>query len=120
MAPTTMIAQKTETTPDGRKVAGQGSPIKVAEMLAQFDGVKYVERCTVNKPKNVRRARAAIKTAFQLQLEGKGFSLVEILSPCPTYWGLQPRVAMKMIDEKMTEAVPLGEFKKTVEESKNG
>ena len=92
----------------------------VPEMLAQFDGVKFAERCTVNKPKNVRKAKSAIKTAFELQLAGEGFSFVEILSPCPTYWGLQPRVAMKMIDEKMTKIFPLGEFKRPVEESGNG
>ncbi len=120
MAPTTMIGQKTETSPRGRKVEGEGSPIRVAEMLAQLDGVKLVERCTVNKPKNVHKAKAAIKTAMKLQIDGKGFSFVEILSPCPTYWRLQPRVAMKMIDEKMTEIFPLGEFKKAVEESQNG
>jgi 2-oxoglutarate ferredoxin oxidoreductase subunit beta len=120
MAPTTMLEQKTETTPKGRTVAGEGNPIRVAEMLAQFDGVKFAERCTVNKPKNVRKAKSAIKTAFELQLAGEGFSFVEILSPCPTYWGLQPRVAMKMIDEKMTKIFPLGEFKRPVEESGNG
>jgi 2-oxoglutarate ferredoxin oxidoreductase subunit beta len=112
MAPTTMIGQKTETSPRGRVAAGEGSPIKVAELLAHFDGVKFVERCTINKPKNVIRAKAAITTALQMQVEGKGFGFVEILSPCPTYWGLQPRVAMKMIEERMTEVFPLGQFKR--------
>ncbi len=73
--------------------------------------MKFVERCTVSKPKNVAKTKAAIKLALRLQVEGKGFGFVEILSPCPTYWGLQPRVAMKMIDEKMTEVFPLGRFK---------
>ena len=111
MAPTTMIGQKTETSPRGRTVAHEGSPIKVAELLTQFDGVKFVERCTVSKPRNVAKTKAAIKTAIQMQVDGKGFGFVEILSPCPTYWGLQPRVAMKMIDERMTEVFPLGQFK---------
>lgn len=111
MAPTTMIGQKTETSPRGRTVAHEGSPIKVAELLTQFDGVKFVERCTVSKPRNVAKTKAAIKTALQMQVDGKGFGFVEILSPCPTYWGLQPRVAMKMIDERMTEVFPLGQFK---------
>jgi 2-oxoglutarate ferredoxin oxidoreductase subunit beta len=111
MAPTTMIGQKTETSPRGRTVAHEGSPIKVAELLTQFDGVKFVERCTVSKPRNVAKTKAAIKTALQMQVDGKGFGFVEILSPCPTYWGLQPRVAMKMIDERMIEVFPLGQFK---------
>ena len=111
MAPTTMIDQKTETTPNGRTAQGEGSPIRVAELLIQFDGVKYVERCTINNPKNVRKTKAAIRKALQMQVDGEGFSFVEILSPCPTYWGLQPRVAMKMIDERMSKVFPLGELK---------
>ena len=111
MAPTTMLGQKTETSPRGRAAAQEGNPIRVAELLTQFDGVKFVERCTVSKPRNVARTKAAIKFALRLQVEGKGFGFVEILSPCPTYWGLQPRVAMKMIDERMTEVFPLGRFK---------
>jgi 2-oxoglutarate/2-oxoacid ferredoxin oxidoreductase subunit beta len=112
MAPTTMLGQKTETSPRGRNMAHEGAPIKVCELLAQFDGVKYVERCTINKPKNVNKAKAAILNVLRMQVEGKGFGFVEILSPCPTYWGLQPRVAMKMIEERMTEVFPLGVFKK--------
>ena len=111
MAPTTMLGQKTETSPRGRAAAQEGNQIRVAELLTQFDGVKFVERCTVSKPRNVARTKAAIKFALRLQVEGKGFGFVEILSPCPTYWGLQPRVAMKMIDERMTEVFPLGRFK---------
>ena len=111
MAPTTMIGQKTETSPRGRTVVHEGNPIRVAELLAQFDGVRFVERCTVSKPKHVAKTKAAIKTALRMQVEGKGFGFVEILSPCPTYWGLQPRVAMKMIDERMTEVFPLGRLK---------
>ncbi len=111
MAPTTMIGQKTETSPRGRIAEVEGNPIRVAELLTHFDGVKFVERCTVSKPHNVLKARAAIKAALQIQVEGKGFGFVEILSPCPTYWGLQPRVAMKMIDERMTEVFPLGRYK---------
>lgn len=119
MAPTTMIGQKTETSPRGRSIQGEGSPIKVAELIAQFDSVKFIERCTINKPKNVYRARAAIKTALQMQVEGKGFGFVEILSPCPTYWGLEPRVAMKMIEDRMTEVFPLGELKRVTDTTEN-
>jgi len=111
MAPTTMVGQKTETSPRGRKAELDGSPIRVSELLAQFDGVKYVERCTINKPKNVLKAKAAIKKALKMQVDGQGFAFVEILSPCPTYWGLQPRVAMKMIGERMEEVFPLGRIK---------
>ncbi|MDD5556231.1 MAG: thiamine pyrophosphate-dependent enzyme [bacterium] len=116
MAPTTMLGQKTETTPRGRNALGEGAPIRVAELLAQFDGVKFVERCTVSKPRNVLKARAAVKTALSLQIEGKGFGFVEILSPCPTYWGLQPRVAMRMIEERMEEIFPLGRIKEPAAE----
>jgi 2-oxoglutarate ferredoxin oxidoreductase subunit beta len=119
MAPTTMLGQKTETSPRGRTRKNEGSPIKMAELLTNFEGVKYVERCTINRPKNVRKAKAAITQALKLQMEGRGFSFVEILSPCPTYWGLQPRVAMKMIDEKMSEIFPLGEFKKLQEDQED-
>lgn len=115
MAPTTMIGQKTETSPRGRKVEGDGNPIRVSELLAQFEGVKFVERCTISKPKNVIKAKAAIKKALQMQVDGKGFAFVEILSPCPTYWGLQPRVAMRMIEERMEEVFPLGRLKDAAE-----
>jgi len=117
MAPTTMIGQKTETTPRGRLVEQEGSPIRVSELLAQFDGVKFVERCTITKPKNVNRTKAAITHALRMQIEGKGFGFVEILSPCPTYWGLQPRVAMKMIEERMIEVFPLGQLKNIQEKT---
>ncbi len=111
MAPTTVLGQKTATTPAGRSVQTEGGPIKVCEMLSALDGPSYIARVTVNKPAAVRKARQAIITAFGRQLEGKGFSLVEVLSPCPTYWRLSPVRAMAAVDEWMVQSFPLGVFK---------
>jgi len=111
MAPTTTVGQKTATTPAGRTMQNEGAPIKVCEMLAVLDGPSYVARVTVNKPAAVRKAKAAIVTAFGRQIEGKGFSLVEVLSPCPTYWRLSPVDAMAAIDDWMVKTFPLGVFK---------
>lgn len=110
MAPTTLIGQKTTTTPTGRS-DNEGPPIKVCEMLSQLDGPSYIARVTVDKPAAVRKAKQAIITAFGRQLDGKGFSLVEILSPCPTYWRLPPAKAIKRIEEWMIPAFPLGVYK---------
>ncbi|HLA84864.1 MAG TPA: thiamine pyrophosphate-dependent enzyme [Thermoguttaceae bacterium] len=111
MAPTTTLGQKTTTTPTGRTMQNEGGPIKVCEMLSALDGPSYIARVTVNKPAAVRKARQAVLTAFGRQLEGKGFSLVEILSPCPTYWRMPPVKAMAAIDEWMVKVFPLGVFK---------
>ena len=86
MAPTTLLGQKTTTTPAGRNAASEGGPDKVAEMLSVLDGPSYIARVAVNKPAAVRKAKQAIVTAFRRQSGGKGFSLVEVLTPCPTYW----------------------------------
>ncbi len=110
MAPTSIIGQKTTTTPFGRKAEVEGYPIRVCELLATLKGVAYLERVTVTSPAQVRRAKRAIERAFQIQREKKGFSLVEILSPCPTYWRMPPTTAMKHIEETMTKTFPLGVY----------
>lgn len=111
MAPTTLLGQKTSTTPAGRSMTTEGGPIKVCEMLSVLEGPSYIARVAVNKPAAVRKAKEAINTAFSRQLAGKGFSLVEVLSPCPTYWRLKPAEAMAAIDNWMVKAFPLGVFK---------
>lgn len=111
MAPTTLIGQKTSTTPLGRDVVRDGYPLKVSEMLAQISGTRYIERTSVNNPANVLKTKSAIKKAFKNQIDKKGFSLVEILSPCPTYWGMSPKDASKWISEEMSKYFPLGVIK---------
>lgn len=111
MAPTTVVGQKTVTTPAGRSMSNDGSPIKVCEMLSVLDGPSYVARVTIDKPAAVRKARQAIITAFGRQIEGKGFALIEVLSPCPTYWRLPPAEAMASISDWMVKNFPLGVFK---------
>lgn len=108
MAPTTLPGQVTETTPYGRDVKVAGHPIRVSEMLATLDGPAYIERVAVNNVANVAKAKKAIKKAFQYQMEGKGFTLVEVLSICPTNWGLSPQEAMKWLEENMIPYYPLG------------
>ena len=111
MAPTTLPGQKTQTSPYGRDVEAVGYPVKVCEMLSQVDGATYLERVTVNNVANVKKAKAAIKKAFQNQIEGKGFSLVEVLSTCPTNWGLAPEKALEWLEENMLPYYPLGVYK---------
>ena len=108
MAPTSLIGQVTQTSPYGRDPKTQGYPIRVCELLATLDAPAYLERVTVNNVKNVRNAKKAIKKAFQNQIEGKGFSLVEVVSACPTNWGMTPQKALEWIDEKMLPQYPLG------------
>jgi len=111
MAPTTLAAQKTTTSPDGRDALRAGMPIRVSEMLATLDGAGYIARVAVNNPKNVFKAKAAIQEAFLNQLEGRGYSLVEILSTCPINWGMTPVEAMKWVEQTMMLFYPLGTFK---------
>jgi len=111
MAPTTLLGQKTATTPSGRDNKNEGFPLKISEMLAILDGVKYVERVSVDSPQEIIKAKKAIKQAFQNQIDGLGFSLVEVLSSCPTYWGMKPKQAMDWIKETMTKQFPLGRMK---------
>lgn len=116
MAPTSLVNQVTQTTPYGRKVENQGYPIRVSEMLSTIEGATYIERVSVDSIPNIRKAKAAIKKSFECQLAHKGFSLVEVLSTCPTNWGLEPTEAIKWLRENMMEHYPLGVYKDTIEE----
>lgn len=111
MAPTTLLDQVTTTTPTGRDAGLAGHPIRICEVFSALDGASYLERVAVNKPAAVVRTKKAIAKAFQRQLDGAGFSLVEILSPCPVNWKLGPVEACKRIDEAMIKEFPLGVFK---------
>lgn len=111
MAPTTLLDQKTATTPQGREIKFHGFPLKISEMLGLLPGVKYIERVSLHSPQEVLKARQAIKRAFQNQIEEVGFSLVEILSPCPTYWGMTPPEALEWIKETVSKEFPLGRIK---------
>ena len=111
MAPTSLPGQVTQTSPYGRDVKLCGYPVKICEMLSELEGPEYLERVTVNNVKNVRNAKKAIKKAFQNQIDGKGFSLVEVVSSCPTNWGMTPKEALKWIDEHMLPYYPLGVYK---------
>ena len=120
MAPTSLVGQVTQTSPYGRDPQLCGYPVRVCEMLAQLEGPEYLERVTVNSVKNIRRAKAAIKKAFQNQVDGKGFSLVEVVSTCPTNWGMTPQAALKWIDEAMLPYYPLGVYKdRSAEQEEN-
>jgi len=118
MAPTTLPGQKTQTSPYGRDTSVAGFPVKVCEMLSQVDGATYLERVAVNNVANVKKAKAAIKKAFKNQIEGKGFSLVEVLSTCPTNWGLAPEKALNWLEENMLPYYPLGVYKDKYAEEK--
>ncbi len=111
MAPTSLPGQVTQTSPYGRDVTQCGYPVKVCEMLSQLEGPEYLARVTVNSVKNVRNAKKVIEKAFRNQIEGKGFSLVEVLSSCPTNWGMTPQNALKWIDDQMIPYYPLGIYK---------
>lgn len=111
MAPTTLPGQVTQTTPYGRDVKKQGNPIRVCEMLSTLDGPAYIERVTVDTIPHIKQAKAAIKKAFQMQLDKKGFSLVEVVSTCPTNWGMSPQEAFKWMRENMLKHYPLGVYK---------
>ena len=111
MAPTTIIGQKTTTSPFGRQEAHCGKPIRISEMLAAIPGAKSIERVAVSSPAQVIKAKKAILKAFKNQVEGKGFSLVEVLSTCPTNWGLSPVEALKWLEENMMPYYPLGVFR---------
>ncbi len=112
MAPTTLVGQVTTTSPYGRDEDWCGKPLRVAEMLATIDGCKFAERVAVDTPAHIRQAKEAIKKCFQIQLDGKGFGIVEVLSTCPTNWGMTPIEAMKRVGEEMIPYFPLGQFKK--------
>jgi len=111
MAPTSILGQVTTTSPYGRKPELQGHPVKMCEMLATLDGVALAQRVSLDSPKNVLSAGKAIKKAFEYQLAGKGFSVVEVLSSCPTYWGMTPDKALEWIRTDMLPVYPLGIYK---------
>ncbi len=111
MAPTTLKGQVTTTSPYGRKPEIQGNPIRVCEMLATLDGVAYAERVSVDSPKNVLHAKKSIQKAFQYQIDKKGFTIIEVLSTCPTNWGLSPVDSLTWVREKMMPFYPLGVYK---------
>ena len=111
MAPTTLTGQITTTTPYGRDESMEGYPVRMSEILALVKGTVYIERVAVNSPVNIRKAKKAIRKAFQVQIDGLGFSLVEILSPCPTNWKMNPLESWQWIDKEMVKEFPLGVIK---------
>lgn len=111
MAPTTLIGQKATTAPYGRESNTQGSPIRMSEMLATLPGAVFVERVSVDTPSNVRKAKKAIKKAFEVQQAGIGFGIVEVLSTCPTNWGLHPNESLQWLRDNMIPYYPLGNIK---------
>ena len=114
MAPTTVLGQNSTTTPGGRDESRDGAPIDLSEMLAILKGCVYIERTAVNSPKNIRRTKRAITKAFKAQIAGLGFSLVEILSPCPVNWKMSPVDAASWIENTMTKTFPLKVIKDEV------
>lgn len=111
MAPTSLVGQVTTTTPYGRSADNYGSPIRMAELLATLDGAKFVERCAVDTPANVRKAKKAVKRAFECQRKGLGFSLVEFIAACPTNLGITPVEAQEWIRKNMMPYYKLGNIK---------
>jgi len=112
MAPTTVLGQVTATTQAGRDKRDQGYPLQISELLAVLPGAIYVERCALSSVQQIRNAKKAIKHAFELQVNGaEGLSLVEVLSPCPTYWRMPPAKAMEWIEKEMIKVFPLGRLK---------
>ena len=117
MAPTTLPGQVTQTTPYGRDVNYSGYPVRVCEMVSTLDGVALAQRVAVNNVKNVMAAKAAIKKAFEMQINKKGFSIIEVLSTCSTNWGMTPVAAMKWLEENMIPYYPLGVYKDKTKEA---
>ena len=111
MAPTTLPGQVTTTSPYGRDTNHCGFPVKVSEMLSTLNGPAYIERVSVHDVPNIKKAKAAIKKAFTLQMEGKGFTMVEVISSCPTNWGKTPKEALEWVKSDMLPAYPLGVYK---------
>jgi 2-oxoglutarate ferredoxin oxidoreductase subunit beta len=111
MAPTTLPGQKTSTSPYGRDIANDGAPLKMAELLANLDGVAFSARIAVNDPRNLAQAKKMMNTAFRYQVEGKGFSFIEALSACPTNWGMNPLKANERVGTELCTYFPLGVYK---------
>ncbi|MDF2534539.1 MAG: thiamine pyrophosphate protein domain protein TPP-binding protein [Bacillales bacterium] len=118
MAPTSLIGQKTATTPFGRDAKVQGSPIKISEMLATLDGAAYIERVSSHDVMHLQKAKKAIRKAFEVQKSGGGFSLIEVLSTCPTGWGIDAYEALNWIKTDMIPVYPLGVYKDSTKETK--
>jgi 2-oxoglutarate ferredoxin oxidoreductase subunit beta len=116
MAPTTLLGQRATTAPKGRDAekAGMGYPIRVSELLATLDGTRYIARGAVNSAANVRKTKQYIKKAFEAQMSGIGFTMVEVLSPCPTNWSMEPVQAVDWLEKNMIPVYPLGEVKNTL------
>jgi 2-oxoglutarate ferredoxin oxidoreductase subunit beta len=119
MAPTTLVGQVTQTTPSGRKASLAGYPVRMTDMLAHLDGVVYLERVAVNNAKNILRTKKALRYAFEIQLAGKGFSMVEVLATCPTNWRLSPVDSNKWLEDNLMAYYPLRRIKDVQEEEKN-
>ena len=115
MAPTTLVGQKATTAPYGRDEALCGKPLRMSEMLATIDGAIFVERVSVNSPANIRKAKKAILECFKVQIEGKGFGIVEVLSTWPTNWGYTPVEALRWLEKNLIPYYPLGNFKRPEE-----
>jgi 2-oxoglutarate ferredoxin oxidoreductase subunit beta len=111
MAPTSLPGQKTTSSPRGRDVETMGYPIRVSELLSTLDGAGYIARRSLHDPKNIRLAKKAIRLAFETQVRGLGFSMVELLSTCPTNWGMSPLQSLKWVEERMIPYFPLGDYK---------
>jgi 2-oxoglutarate ferredoxin oxidoreductase subunit beta len=111
MAPTTLVGQKTTTSPYGRDADHCGYPVRVSEMLSTLEGTAYIERVSLHDVPNINKAKKAIRKAFETQMAGKGFSLVELLSTCPTNWGLSPVEALEWLKTNMIPYYPLGVYK---------
>ena len=118
MAPTSLVNQVTTTSPYGRKLESAGMPIRITEMLSTLDGAKFLARVAVNTPANMAKAKAAIKKAFEIQIAGIGFSLVEVLSICPTNWGMSPIEAVGWMENNMMPYYPLGTYRSGEEVTK--
>jgi len=113
MAPTTLPGMKTTSSPLGRDVELAGYPIRMSEMLATMDGAGYIARRSLHNPANIRKSKKAIRLAFETQQRGLGFSMVELLSSCPTNWKLSPNEALRFVGEQMVPVFPLGDYKVT-------
>ncbi len=111
MAPTTTMGQRTTTSPTGRNASLDGYPVRISEVLSLLPGTAYIERCTVNTPARIVKTKRSIKKVFQYQQEGRGFTLLEILSPCPTNWKMSPIESCRWIDDVMSKQFPLGVIK---------
>jgi 2-oxoglutarate ferredoxin oxidoreductase subunit beta len=111
MAPTTLIGQKTVTSPEGRNPNIQGMPIRISEMISTLDGAAYIERVSTHDVPNIAKVKKAIRKAFETQKKGIGFSLIEVLSTCPTNWGIDPIESLEWMKNNMIPAYPLGVYK---------